>query len=243
MLDLESYLALRERPAGKPVMFQEWRDLTFLHLPMEPNEVQTMLPKGLTVDTFPDASGREMAWMGLVPFWMRGIRPRVFPSLPWISTFPETNVRAYVHRDGREPGVWFFSLDAARKLACVVARATFQLPYWWSRMSVGSRDGVVRYRSRRIEGPARPELEIQARPVGSVRLAEPGSFDFFLVERYLLYAEKAGRLFTGRVWHEPYLIQDVELLNCHQTFLGSSDWVHLAFSPGVNVDVYPIHPS
>ena len=44
------------------------------------------------------------------------------PAVPWLSAFPELNVRTYVSpRDGKR-GVYFFSLDAARLLA-VLTRA------------------------------------------------------------------------------------------------------------------------
>ena len=47
------------------------------------------LPPGLEVETF-DGS----AWVGLVPFAMRVTLPRS-PLVPWLSRFPETNVRTY----------------------------------------------------------------------------------------------------------------------------------------------------
>ncbi len=45
-------------------------------------------------------------------------------------------MRTYVHRRGRDPGVWFFSLDAANPVAVAIARATFGLPYFHARMCV-----------------------------------------------------------------------------------------------------------
>ena len=47
---------------------------------------------------------------------MTGVRPVVLPAVPGLSNFHEVNVRTYVHR-GQDPGVWFFSLDAANALA------------------------------------------------------------------------------------------------------------------------------
>src|SRR5689334_2210914 len=97
MVDLEEYLKLRERPSGPPAMYQNWRDLTFLHFSIDANELKPLLPEGLTVDTFPDEAGRERAWIGLVPFWMKDIRLRGLPAVPGLSAFPESNVRTYVH--------------------------------------------------------------------------------------------------------------------------------------------------
>src|SRR5688572_22302207 len=97
----DEYERQRERPKGRPLMYHKWRDLLFLHFPIEPSVVQEMLPPGLTVDTFPDATGREMAWIGIVAFRMFGIRARGLPPMPMLNAFPETNVRTYVHRENR----------------------------------------------------------------------------------------------------------------------------------------------
>lgn len=246
MLPIEEYLRLRERPAaGRPLMVQSWRSLTFLHVSLEPGKVQAMLPEGLTVDTFTGPDGIERAWLGLVPFRMTGIRPTGWPALPWISAFPETNVRTYVHHEGGRPGVWFFSLDAARWLACKVARRWFGLPYWHGAMSVQERANGVCYRSRRMEGPYHPELEIDVQPQGGAAPAVPGTLNFFLVERYLLYALRPDGLWTGRVWHEPYEVSDVLVNCCTQSFIAEAldgNWAHTTFSHGVDVEVFGLEP-
>ena len=43
-------------------------------------------------------------------------------TLPGVSAFHETNVRTYVHAKGKDPGVWFYSLDAANSIAVRAAR-------------------------------------------------------------------------------------------------------------------------
>src|SRR2546423_2489451 len=92
-----------------PVMLQEWRHLTFLHWRYRPDVIQALLPAGLTVQTM-DGS----AWVGLIPFLMSGVRPPRVPALPWLSRFPETNVRTYVSGPDGGTGIWFLSLHAAR---------------------------------------------------------------------------------------------------------------------------------
>jgi uncharacterized protein len=65
-----------------------------------------------------------------------------------MSNFHETNVRTYVHSYGRDPGVWFFSLDAAGAIAVILARAIFHLPYHHARMSLtqdGGTSGTISY--------------------------------------------------------------------------------------------------
>ena len=66
---------------------------------------------------------------GPVPFRMTNVAPRGVPALPWVSAFPELNVRTYVRVGGR-PGVYFFSLDAGNPVAVGVARVMAHLPPW-----------------------------------------------------------------------------------------------------------------
>lgn len=227
-------------------MLQQWRDLLFIHQDVSPETVQAVLPKGLTVDTYP-VDGVERAWIGLVPFRMQGIRPPWLPAVPWLSAFPETNVRTYVHRDGHEPGVWFFSLEAARWLACRYARSVFRLPYFHAHMNV-SRDGErVSYRSVRT-GRDAPSLSLDYRVGTELDAPLPGSLEHWLVERYLLYAAGHSGLRCGRVYHSPYPLQQAEILRLETTLVQASgfafdQWRHVCFSPGVDVEVFALEPS
>src|ERR671920_2567916 len=101
----------------------QWQDLLFMHWPLREDTLRPLIPPGLTLDTF-DGS----AWLGVVPFRMSGVRPRSLPRVPWLSAFPEINVRTYVTAEGK-PGVWFFSLEATSRVAVRVARWAFHLNY------------------------------------------------------------------------------------------------------------------
>ena len=194
---LAGRLAVREAPARSPVLYQKWRRLLFLDWSFPVDAVQGALPRGLTVDTW---EGR--AWVGIVPFQMRDIRPRFCPAVPGISNFLEMNVRTYVYdREGR-PGVWFYSLDANRRLAVRLGRRFFHLPYVYSRID-DSRDYLVRRHAAHASG-------FRYGPRGEAAPAQPGTLEFFLVERYLLFAWNARReeLLCGQVNHSPYPIQD-----------------------------------
>lgn len=236
-LDPRLQLDLRNRPEGRALMLHKWRDLVFLHYSIEPEAIQSLLPDGLTVDTF---DGK--AWVGLVPFWMTGIRAPWLPPIPGTHTFAETNVRTYVHREGKVPGVWFFSLDAANSLAVWGARRFFGLPYFRAEMHV-ERGAELRYRSVRRQGEATHDIRI--RPGVAMAPPEPGSLEFYLVERYLLYSVKAGELVTGLVHHKPYPVQQAEIVECRETMLRGDGvperpWEHVCYSPGVDVEVFAI---
>lgn len=211
-------IAATRRPAGRPVMFQNWHDLLFLHWALPPESLRPLLPPGLDLDLF---DGR--AYVGLVPFTMTGVRPVGLPALPPLSNFHETNVRTYVHRAGRDPGVWFFSLDAANALAVRVARAWYRLPYHFARMST-SRDGeAVDYATERLwPGPTPANCRVRYWPMGPVGAAQPGTLEHFLVERYILYAYAPGRLYTGWVHHAPYPVQPADFADLEETMLAAA---------------------
>lgn len=188
-------------------MRQRWEQLLFLHWQWDPAVVQRTLPGGLTVDTF---DGR--AWLGVVPFFMRAVRPAWFPPVPGLANFLELNVRTYVHDSQGRPGVWFYSLDCNQWFAVKVARAGFHLRYEHAKMAAATNErGEVGYRCQRRGDET--ESRFVYRATGSSRIAAPGTLEFFLVERYLLYAHNArrGQLFTGQVSHAPYQIREADV--------------------------------
>ena len=93
---------------------------------------------------------------------------RYLPDLPWVSAFPELNVRTYVERDGK-PGVWFLSLDATNPLAVWAARRFFHLPYFRATMSLRHEADGISYRSQR----AHASFEADYAPISDVYRAVP----------------------------------------------------------------------
>ncbi len=240
-------LAPARRPQGRVAMSQKWRDLLFLHWPVPVDSLRPLVPEELEIDLHDG-----VAYVGLVPFSMRDVHPRGLPAWRPMSDFHETNVRTYVHRRGRDPGVWFFSLDAANAAAVAIARTWFHLPYWTARMRVqhdNPQPGALSYYSERrwtsVTGH-RPGCRIACLPTGSPAPAEPGTLDHFLVERYLLYAfdPHKHRLFRGQVHHSPYQVQPARILDCDENLLAAAGITHPSaqpishFSTGVDVDVY-----
>jgi uncharacterized protein YqjF (DUF2071 family) len=147
-------------PPGAWRWRQSWRDLLFAHWAVPVEAVRRLVPPGLEVDTFDGAT-----WLGIVPFRMAGVMLRPLPDLPWISAFPELNVRVYVTRDGK-PGVWFLSLDATRLPAVIAARALFHLPYYWAKIDITNNGGEFDYHC--VRGMPIP------RPLGGVRGGSAG---------------------------------------------------------------------
>lgn len=204
-----------------PIMIHHWRWLTFLHWRYPVELVQSELPERLTVETFDGA-----AWVGLIPFLMDNVRPPRLPALPWLSRFPETNVRTYVRGPDGRTGIWFLSLDVARLPVVAAARAGYGLPYCWSRMSVDRTGAHVVYRARRRwPGPAQARCDARVefgQPMDDDRLTP---FDHFLTARYRLYSTLAGRLVAADAEHPRWPLRRARLVELHQ------DLIHAAGLP------------
>jgi len=184
-------------------MTQSWHDLLFAHWPIDAHVLRNKLPPDLPLDLF---EGR--AWIGIVPFHMSNVGPRGVPWLPFVSAFAELNVRTYVTMNGK-PGVFFFSLDAASALAVAAARTVLNLPYHLATMTVDAESGSVRYRSRRrASRTGAAEFVARYWPVGPPRSPQRGTLEYFLTERYCLYAvDRRGRIRRLEIHHPPWPLQ------------------------------------
>jgi uncharacterized protein YqjF (DUF2071 family) len=188
-------------PAGPWVMTQTWHDLLFAHWPLAPEQLAGKVPPQLPLDLFDG-----QAWIGIVPFHMTNVAPRGVPSLPWVSEFPELNVRTYVRVDER-PGVYFFSLDAGSTIAVRTARALFNLPYYSASMRVAPTAEGIDYASRR-SGDGAAVLSASYGPTGPSFLAPKGSLEYFLTERYCLYnLDRRGAPYRLDIHHRPWPLQ------------------------------------
>lgn len=201
-------------PESPWLMTQTWHDLLFAHWPVDLATLRDHVPPGFEIDTFDG-----QAWIGVVPFRMTNVAPRGVPALPWISAFPELNVRTYVRVDGR-PGVYFFSLDATNPVAVGVARTLVHLPYFTAAMEVEpDANGWIRYRSRRTSHTGAPaEFQARYRPTGLVAPPLVGTLDSFLTERYCLFTiDGSSRAFRLEIHHPPWPLQTAEAVFTRNT--------------------------
>jgi uncharacterized protein YqjF (DUF2071 family) len=223
-----------------PVFRQQWRDLTMLHWPVDPGLVAPLLPDGTVPDVL---DGRT--WVGLVPFEMAGIRVLGTPSLPWVSGFPETNVRLYAVDGAGRRGVVFRSLEAARLLPVLVAQAAYALPYRWARMSIrhGVVDGspTVAYEtSRRWPGPRGAGGLVRVQ-VGERYAAD--ELSLFLTARWGLFSRfHGGRAAWAPVDHGPWPLHRARLLHLSDDLVAAAGLrvagePHVLWSPGVDVRI------
>lgn len=238
-------LAPTRRPAARAVMHQQWQHLLFLHWRVPVNVLRPLVPQGLEIDTF---GGH--AYVGLVPFTMKRVRPLWTPAIPHFSDFHEINVRTYVH-NSREPGVWFFSLDAANPLAVMIARQFWKLPYYYSKMRLQEREnGEIFYETHRLFPKRVPaSASIHYTPTGKPTAAQPGTLEHFLVERYTLYSYSRNKLYQGRVYHAPYQIQAAELHDLKENLVAAAGILHaddlplIHYSSQVDVEIFALRPT
>jgi uncharacterized protein len=188
------------------LMGQTWYDLLFAHWAIAPEALRPLVPPPLELDV---RDGR--AWLGITPFRVGGLRSRGTPPLPWLSHFPELNVRTYVNFRGR-PGIYFFSLDAARVAAVIAARRGYRLPYFHAKMTIDHQGSTIGYESTRIDSSGPPaELRVRYRASGPRLAIDDGSIERWLSERYCLYVvDERGRALRGEIHHSPWPLKPAE---------------------------------
>jgi uncharacterized protein YqjF (DUF2071 family) len=231
--------AQRDSCRTRLIAHQSWRELLFLHFEIPAAELQARLPPGLQADTF---EGR--AYIGLVPFTMRDVR--VGPT--GVGDFLETNLRTYVHAGG-VPGVWFFSLDAASRLAVWGARLIYRLPYFHARMRSASGEGVTQYAFHRLSGPE-ANLDIQWTVLdASAHTALPGALEHFLTERYALYGQSKSGIYRVRVHHPQWPLRSARVDRLTTSVLSAAGFKEgepidlvLASPAGVSVETFAREP-
>lgn len=215
-------------------MRQRWENLLFLHWSLDPEFLSSFLPPGLELDLF-----EGKAWLGVVPFDMKGVTVRGLPAPSAFCDFPEINLRTYVSH-GDKPGVWFFNLDVNHASAVWAARTFFHLPYYKAEMTCKVSADTVEYQHRR------EALRFHARYRGHERVEVPdGSFEAWATSRYALYCQsRSGHLYRGEIYHDPWPLQRAEVELFENTFLDGFpvEEAHpvALFSESLDVRIFPL---
>ncbi|MGH3716648.1 MAG: YqjF family protein [Micromonosporaceae bacterium] len=224
-MNAEPVTAVTPRPVRYAVMAQWWREVAFLHWPVDPELATRLMPPRVRPDLHDGVT-----YVGLVAFRMARTRLLGLPPVPYLGSFPETNVRLYsVDAQGRR-GVVFLSMDAARLVPVTAARAVLGLPYRWSTMGVAV-DGDTRvYRCRR-SGGGHSRLRVR---VGE-RIT-PSPLELFLTARWGLHH---GRRYLANE-HPSWPLRRAELVDCDDTLVTAAGLPGIADQPPVSVLYSPV---
>ncbi|OCA87103.1 YqjF family protein [Pseudobacillus wudalianchiensis] len=210
----EAFLHLKHRPFPLPsspwVMTQTWADLLFMHWPIHPEALKPFLPASLQIDVY-----ERKAWLGIVPFTVSDMRFRGLPSLPFLRSFLQLNVRTYVIYKG-VPGVYFFNLDVNHLPSVLGARLFYSLPFRQTNMAAVM-DTSCHFQSSYSFGQNQEELDVAYKPSSLPYLADRGTFEYWAAERYCLFTERRKKLYRGDIHHTKWALQKAEAVIFHHT--------------------------
>jgi uncharacterized protein YqjF (DUF2071 family) len=145
-----------------------------------------------------------------------------FPPVPYLTVFPETNVRTYVRGPDGRPGVYFLSLDIPRLPAVMFARAAYNVPYMWSKMAVEHDGSSVLYTCRRRWGGPTATSMIRVVPGDALSPAELGPRDHWLTARWGLWTSWYGRLAFVPLQHDPWPLARVSVIHLQDTLVAAA---------------------
>lgn len=231
---------LLSRP-GEPLLFADWEQLLMIHYRVDPDSLQDLVP--FKLDRYD-----QSAWISLVAFTLRDMRPRWFGPLGArlfkpIATQNFLNLRTYVKVRG-ENGIFFLAEWLTNRVSVILGPIVFGLPY---------RYGRIRYRHHTFKTTGHISGRIYSSATDAAlsytaHLSSPadfcesgrGSLTEWLMERYTAFTHYHARARFFRVWHEPYL-QSPAAAQIHDQSLIEMEWPLLCglkpqcanFCPGV----------
>lgn len=121
------------------------------------------------------------------------------------------------------------------------ARLGWGLPYFSARMSLENQGDETLFTSKRNSAASHRVRYRIRKPLGP---SEPGTLEHFLLERYLLFTERKGRVTSGQVYHTPYPARSAELIECDDTMAAAAGLQvgptpqHVHYSDGVDVELF-----
>jgi uncharacterized protein len=221
---------------GEPLFIAGWERALFVHFEVDADILQCAVPFPLDL-----RDGR--AFVSLVAFTMRGMRPRIggrlaaWPFKP-IATHHFLNVRTYVRHRG-EPGIFFIAEWLSNWLSAQLGPLFYGLPYHLAE---------INYCHHHLEDHFLGEVRAAAggfryaaRFSGNEHFAPcaEGSPDEFLLERYTAYTARGAARRFFRIWHPPWpqarmevSIADDSLLRKNFPWFAEAKLVGANYSPG-----------
>ena len=223
---------------GEPLFIAGWKRALMLHFEVDATALQRAVPYKLDL-----WEGR--AFVSLVAFTMRGMRPRMggkvsaFLFRP-IATHDFLNVRTYV-RQGRECGIHFIAEWLTNRLAVMLGPTTFGLPYHHGRIAYDHdfENGALFGQVVDVKSGAKLSYDVRLTGLDTFQLCAVGSLDEWLMERYTAFNSANGKRRFFRVWHPPWpqcrveaKVKENSLLRKNWPWFAEAELVGANFSPG-----------
>jgi uncharacterized protein YqjF (DUF2071 family) len=197
-------------PSVPRLIRQLWRDVGFVHWPVEPAALQRALPSALEIDRH-----EGMAWVSLTCFSTTCSIGGVL-ALPGPRRYPETNLRTYVTGPDGRAALWFFSLDVTNRANTILGRLT-GLPYHLAEMDVVTGE-AMHYVGSRQTGRGTAGYDLQLRPGAACSV---GPLDIFLTARWSAYTSLGGTVVRYDVNHQPWPLRNASVLALRESMLDS----------------------
>ncbi|MEZ0227702.1 MAG: YqjF family protein [Planctomycetota bacterium] len=205
-------LSPMDRPQATTAGVQTWRDMLSLHWPIPVDDVRRLVPPSLSIDRF---DGK--AYISIVAFRSVDSRPAFAPGRFGMS-WNEVNVRTYVHRDEKEPGVYMLSCDTDSLMVSLGMRVGGGLACRTSKIEHRHEDGRLDWSCERSDGPV---YRATCQLGGRAGAAEPGTLEHFLCERYFLHQERPRSLWTMQIHHAPIDLERARVLEIEDGLIGA----------------------
>jgi len=178
-------------PDRQWLLYQEWKQVLFVHVPVPVQVVQELLPSSLVPDLF----GRS-AWLSFVVFTVTNSRLRLVPFFPVCPTFQELNLRTYVTYKGK-PGIYFIDIRSNNPAAIMLLRTFTSLHY--RNVSIEAENG---YYSVDVHNQSNNHFTIRYHNEWMV--TRRSQIEEWLTERYCCYTIDGNRLFSYDIHHMPW---------------------------------------
>lgn len=173
--------------------YQEWYNNIMLHWKIDKDTINQYIPQGIELDLF-----EGDAYVSIIAFSVKKLRPRFLPPFPYLSNFHEVNLRTYVIRDGK-PGIYFLSIEAEKLLPALFARFFIGLPY---------KKSLLKRESNYYFAQSNAGTQLELSYSSGELIIEKSELDLWLTERYCLYEQTKGKLFRIDIHHKPWILSD-----------------------------------
>jgi uncharacterized protein YqjF (DUF2071 family) len=177
--------------------YQEWHKVLFAHWKVAAPSLIPLIPAGLTLDLF-----NGEAWVSLVAFTIKRLRPRFLPPFPPLSNFHEINMRTYVIRNGK-PGIYFLSIEAQKFGSALMVKLVTGLPYVHSK--INRAEGYYTSKNKKLNF----HLHAEYKPEHST--SDKSVLDRWLTDRFCLFHELSNNIYSHDIHHQDWPLEMVDI--------------------------------